>query len=32
MKLEWRKENDEMVSEVAALNDSFKTVKKSGPN
>lgn len=32
MKLEWRKENDELVSEVAALNQSIKTMKKSAPN
>ena len=32
MKIEWRKENDEMVSEVAALNDTLKTLKKAGPN
>lgn len=31
MKLEWRKENDELVSEVAALNESLKSQKKSGP-
>jgi hypothetical protein len=32
MKLEWRKENDELVSEVAAINESLKNVKKSAPN
>lgn len=31
MKLEWRKENDELVSEVASLTDELKTIRKSGP-
>jgi len=32
MKLEWRKENDELVCEVAAINESLKALKKSGPS
>lgn len=29
IKLEWRKENDELVSEVAAINESMKTMRKN---
>lgn len=32
MKSDWRKENDEMVSEITALDESFKNFKKSGPS
>jgi hypothetical protein len=31
MKLDWRKENDELVSEVASLDESLRNLKKTGP-